>query len=59
MVNRYDCKDMEKNQFIGINISKKILDVVIYTSSKHQPDASNYNYRQFCVPFPETWLKDS
>ncbi|MBO5182703.1 MAG: hypothetical protein J6B92_12605 [Paraprevotella sp.] len=50
---------MEKNQFIGINISKKILDVVIYTSSKHQPDASNYNYRQFCVPFPETWLKDS
>lgn len=45
MVNRYDCKDMEKNQFIGIDISKKTLDVVIYTSNKHQPDASNY--RQF------------
>lgn len=33
---------MEKKWFIGIDISKKILDVVLYVSTKKHPDVENY-----------------
>lgn len=33
---------MEKKHFIGIDISKKTLDVVIYASNKKHSDATNY-----------------
>lgn len=35
-------KDMEKKHFIGIDISKKTLDVVIYASGKKRSDSESY-----------------